>query len=317
MDRSERYYKYAAYIKKRYGRRVQRVTIDGGFSCPNRDGSKGSGGCIYCDNKSFSPALKDGPLSITEQIDKQLIKLKRRYRGASTYLAYFQPHSNTYAPLQKLKTLYEEALSHPDVIGLVIATRPDCINAEKLSYLQALSNAYDISIEYGLESMSDETLTKINRGHDFAAFVSAIKLSREFGIKVGAHIILGFPWEDKELWLETADVLSELKIDFLKIHQLHIVKDTELARIYAENPFPVLAGEEYLDILVKFIERLRPDIVVQKLFSEVEAKYLVSDRWVKDLSQWTSTFEEKMEKQDTWQGRLCLVNNNSTARTQR
>lgn len=301
----ERYNKYSTYIKQRFGGRVQKVSLDGGFTCPNRDGTKGVGGCTYCNNESFSPALANSNPSISEQLQKHISILERRYRNVDRFIAYFQPYSNTYAPLPRLKELYEEALSHPQVIGLSLGTRPDCINNECLDYLEDLAERYFVTIEYGLESISDETLKRINRCHDLQCFLDALEMTRGRGIHIGTHIILGFPWESEGDWYEAAEMISTLPIDFLKIHQLHIVKNTQLAREYKRSPFHLLEADEYLEVLLEFVRRLDSRIVIQRLFSEAPQEYLVSRSWVGSLSDWNGKFESLLEQTDSWQGKSC------------
>ena len=220
----KRYNSYNIYLKNIYGERIQKVTVDAGFTCPNRDGTVASGGCTYCNNESFNPGYNDPTKSISQQIDEGTEFLTRRY-NVEKFIVYFQPYSNTYASLDKLKQLYEEALSVPGVVGLTIGTRPDCVNKEKINYLETLAKSYDITLEYGLESIYDQTLKKINRGHNYQSYLDALELTSGRGIKICTHIILGFPWENIDQWLVEAETLSELNFDFLKIHQLHIVKN--------------------------------------------------------------------------------------------
>lgn len=298
-----RFNRYSTYIKERYGARVQKLVLDGGFTCPNRDGSRGTGGCIYCNNDSFSPVLRAEKRTISEQIDAQIAELPKRFTG-DHYIAYFQPYSNTYAPLPRLKALYEEALAHPRICALSIATRPDCIDKERLAYLAALSAKYDVTIEYGVESLSDDTLKRINRGHTAQEFYDAVNLTAEFGLRMGVHLIVGFPWEDKDFWQQSALELSRLPIHYLKIHQLSIVRDTPLARLYLKEPFPLLEREAYLEVLVGIIERIRPCILIERLFSHAPPRYLVSPHWVDNISKWNNAFERLLEKQDTCQGAL-------------
>lgn len=298
-----RYNKYSQYMKDIYGSRVQKVTVDGGFSCPNRDGSISTGGCSYCNNYSFSPALAIGDLSIKEQVEIGIAGLKRRY-NVDKFLVYFQSYSNTYAPLSKLKSLYEEALSHPEVVGLSIGTRPDCIDLEKIEYLEQLAKHSDITIEYGIESFSDETLKKINRGHDVETLLNALELTAGRGIKICGHVILGFPWESRDFLIETARRISQLPIDFLKLHQLHLVKDTPMAEEYLKNPYKLMSEDEYISVLVEFIENLRPDIVLQRIFGEAPENMLVSPSWGKTVSELVLKFQNILDARDTYQGRL-------------
>jgi radical SAM protein (TIGR01212 family) len=299
-----RYNSFAAYQKRAYGTRVQKVTVNAGFTCPNRDGTLARGGCIYCNNHSFNPSYNEARNPIRQQIDEGIEYLQRRYKDVTKFIVYFQPYSNTYAPLDTLKRLYEEALSHPLVAGLTIGTRPDCIDEQNIRYLAELATTYDITIEYGLESISDETLRRINRQHDVQAYLNALELTAGRGIKICTHMILGFPWETREMWLHTAGWLSGKPFDFLKVHQLHIVKDTVLAEQFAKNPFRLPELSEYLDVIIGFLERLNPRIVIQRLFGEAPPALLVAPDWGIRNTQLLKMLDEEMERRDTWQGKL-------------
>ena len=301
---NKRYNAFSEYQKSRYGKRVQKVTVDAGFTCPNRDGSIAKGGCIYCNNESFNPGYNSAKKSITQQIEEGIAFLRRRYKNIYKFIVYFQPYSNTYAPLEVLKKSYEEALSHEEIIGLTIGTRPDCVDEEKLDYLAFLAGNYDITIEYGLESISDDTLKKINRGHDVQAYINAMKITKERNLKTCTHLIFGFPWEEKSLWLETANWISAQKPDFLKVHQLHVVKDTVLAKMYKKSPFPLPGYDEYLEIIIQFLERLSPQIVIQRLFGEAPPRTLIAPHWNIRNTQLVKLLDDLLEKKNTWQGRL-------------
>ncbi len=300
---SYRYNRFADYQKKIYGERVQKVTVDAGFTCPNRDGSVAKGGCVYCNNESFNPGYNSASKTILRQIDEGIEFLKRRYKNVRKFIVYFQPYSNTYAPLETLKRFYEEALSHPEVVGLTIGTRPDCVDEAKIAYLQELAKSYDITIEYGLESIADDTLRRINRGHDVQCYLDALDLTKNRGIKICTHIIFGFPWEDKTLWLKTADWLSDKPFDFLKIHQLHVVKGTAMEIAYKKNPFPLPEAEEYIDLIIRFLERLNPRIVIQRLFGEAPPRTLVAPHWGMRHTELVRLLEKEMERRETWQGK--------------
>jgi len=305
---SKRYNRYTEYQKVKYGERIQKVTVDAGFTCPNRDGTIAKGGCIYCNNDSFNPSYNDPQKSIYQQIEEGVEFLKKRYGRLRKFIVYFQPYSNTYAPLDTLKKHYEEALSYPEVIGLTIGTRPDCIDETKINYLEELAKSYDITIEYGLESFSDETLKRINRGHDVQAYLDALELTKNRGIKIGTHMIFGFPWEDKKMWLETANHLSALDFDFLKIHQLHVVKDTVLAEIYKKEPFKFMQPDEYMELIVEFLERLNPEIIIQRLFAEAPPRTLIAPQWGVRNTQLLQRLEQKMEERNSWQGKQFISN---------
>ncbi len=300
---NKRYNTYSDYIKKKYGQRVQKVTVDAGFTCPNRDGSIGVGGCTYCNNESFNPGYNSSSKSISQQINEGIEFLKRRY-GVSKFIVYFQPYSNTYAPINILKNYYQEALNHPEVIGLTIGTRPDCVDEEKLDFLASVAKEYDVTVEYGLESISDNSLKKINRGHNYQSYLDAIKMTNERKLKICTHIILGFPWETKDFWMKTATTLSEFSLKFLKIHQLHIVRNTEMANLHNKNPYQLLTYIEYIDIIVSFLERLNPQIIIQRLAGEAPLHTLVAPKWGKRNSEILQAIDKELKKRDTWQGKL-------------
>jgi radical SAM protein (TIGR01212 family) len=298
----KRYNSFNTYLKNKYGQRVQKVTVDAGFTCPNRDGTVASGGCIYCNNDSFNPGYNDPTKSIRQQINEGTEFLRRRY-GVEKFIVYFQPYSNTYASLDKLKLVFEEALSLPEVIGLTIGTRPDCIDEAKIAYLESLANTYDITIEYGLESIYDDSLKRINRGHDYQSYLDAIEMTKNRGIMIGTHIILGFPWENLQQWLHEAEVLSEIDFNFLKIHQLHIVKDTVMEKQHKESPYRLFTLTEYVDTVVSFLENLNPKIIIQRLAGEAPKPMLVAPKWGKRNSEVLRFIHNKLEAKDTWQGK--------------
>ncbi len=301
----KRYNAFADYQKKLFGERVQKVTVDAGFTCPNRDGTVSTGGCIYCNNDSFNPSYNTAKNSITRQIEEGIEYLKRRYRNnLRKFIVYFQPYSNTYAPLSVLKRYYEEALAIEEVVGLTIGTRPDCIDEEKLDYLQLLAENYDITLEYGLESLSDDTLKRVNRGHNVQSFFDALEMSKNRNIKICTHLIIGFPWEEKQQWIESADILSGLPFDFLKIHHLHIVKNTTLALQYKKTPFPLLTPDIYMEILSEFLEHLNPKIVIQRLFGESPPSMLIAPKWGIRNSLLLPMFDDFLKDRDSWQGKV-------------
>lgn len=290
-------------MKKRFGTAVYKVNVDAGFTCPNRDGTLGVTGCVYCNNDSFRPSSCRPALSVKEQIRNGIAYLSQRY-GSGKFLAYFQPYSNTYAPVEELELLYKEALKEPSVIGIAIGTRPDCIDREKLELLESLSAKHFVLVEYGLQSIYDKTLKFINRGHDYKAFLDAISLTRNRGIFIGAHIIVGFPTETKAEMLDMADEISGIHLDFLKIHQLQVVKDTPLSVLYQENPFHTFGYEEYLNFIVDFIERLSPDIVLQRLFATAPDDILIAPRWDRSRHEAIRDIEQRFVQRDTFQGKI-------------
>jgi radical SAM protein (TIGR01212 family) len=302
---NSRYHAFGPYLKKKFGTVVYKVNVDAGFTCPNRDGTLGISGCIYCNNNSFRPSECKTEMPIREQIEKGIQYLSKRYK-AQKFLVYFQPYTNTYAPVAELERMYREALSVPLVIGLAIGTRPDCVDKEKIELLSRLARDYFILIEYGLQSIHDKSLQFMLRGHDYKAFLDAISLTKEKGIHMGTHLIVGFPTETRDEMLAMADELSTLPIGFLKIHQLQIVKDTPLAEIYRESPFPIFTYEEYLDFLVDFIERLSPEIVLQRLFAMAPDDILIAPNWGKTKQEIIRDINKRFVQRDAVQGSRCL-----------
>lgn len=301
-----RYNSFGSYMKKRFNANVYKVIVDAGFNCPNRDGRLSNSGCIYCNNNSFKPDYCRPTISISKQIEDGISYMQKRY-NASLFLVYFQPFTNTYAPVKKLERLYREALSRDSVIGLTIGTRPDCIDEEKISLLESLSKDYFILIEYGMQSMYDKSLKFINRGHDYRTFLKAIELTKGRNIFIGAHLIVGLPTETREEMLLMADEISQLPIDFLKIHHLQVIKDTPLEVIYRDSPFHLFGYEEYLDFLIDFIERLSPHIVLERLFSTAPDNILIAPQWYKSKQEILSAIERNLEAKDTHQGKKCRL----------
>jgi radical SAM protein (TIGR01212 family) len=302
-----RFNAYSNYFRELFGARVQKVSIDAGFTCPNRDGSKGTGGCSFCLNDAFNPSYCVPEKSITRQINEGIEFHKWRYSEATSYLAYFQAFSNTYASVEKLKKLYEEALDHPEVRGLIIGTRPDCIDDEKLDYIAGLSKDHYVAVEYGIESCYNRTLLRINRGHTFEDAVTAVEKTAARGIKTGAHFIFGLPGETREEMLAEAGMISALPLHTVKFHQLQIINGTAMEKEFRENPsaFNLFTWEEYLDFFVSFLERLKPDIVVERFTGEAPPRFLSGMRWGKKRSdQIVSLVEKRLEELNTWQGRL-------------
>jgi radical SAM protein (TIGR01212 family) len=307
---NRRYNSYPEYFRKIFGNRVQKVAIDAGFTCPNRDGSSGTGGCTFCDNDAFNPSYCDTNKSISLQISEGIEFHRTRYRRASQFLAYFQAFSNTYAPLEKLKSLYEEALSCEGIRGLVIGTRPDCIDEQKLDYLAELSKKYYIKIEYGLESIHDKTLLSINRGHDFETSQKAILMTHERNIPVGAHFIIGLPGESSSEFLNDLETISTLKLESIKFHQLQIINGTRMEQDFKKNPdhFVMYGLDDYLNLMVEVVEKLNPAIVIERIAAEVPPRFLVSHGWgLIRYDQVLREFERLLDKRNTWQGKLYRV----------
>lgn len=307
MFEGKRYNSYVDFFRKHYGSRIQKIVVDAGFSCPNRDGSVAFGGCTYCDNDAFHPSYSTPSKSINQQIEEGIEFHLNRYRSAGRYLAYFQPYSNTYAPLVRLKKLYSEALSHPSVAGLVIGTRPDCVDDSILDYLQELSHKYIIIIEYGIESCYDRTLERINRGHTFATAVEAVKKTAERGIHQGAHFIFGLPGETKEEMSAMAGIINDLPLNSVKFHQLQIIKGTFMEREFAQMPedFVQFSLDEYIDFFISFLEKLRPDLYIERFAGEVPPRFVNSTPWGKIRNtELLKLLERRLEESGTYQGRL-------------
>ena len=308
---NKRYNAYSEYFKKHFGNRVQKLTLDAGFTCPNRDGTKGTGGCAYCDNDAFNPSYCQPHKSIAQQIEEGIAFHAVRYRNARQYLAYFQAYSNTYAPLEKLKTLYDQALSDPRILGLVIGTRPDCIDEEKLDYFEEIARNHYLILEYGIESCSNKTLRRIGRGHDFACAVQAIEATAARGIRTGAHLIFGLPGESRQEMLEQVDIINRLPLTNLKCHQLQIVKNTRFAKEWRTNPeqFQLFEMEEYLAFFTTFLERLHPGIVIERFANEVPPRFLEGPGFwpLRNFQLW-QRLEARLENLGTWQGRYFQEN---------
>jgi hypothetical protein len=304
---NRRYNSYTDWFNTLFGKRVQKVSINAGFTCPNRDGTLGSGGCTYCNNEAFIPAYCTPDISVTEQIERGIAFHRKRYRRAESFLAYFQAYTNTYAAIERLKILYDEALSCPGVLGIVIGTRPDCISSDMLDYLAEMSRDYFVIVEYGIESTNDEILRHINRGHDFASAVRAVTETAEKGIYTGAHLIFGLPGESRAQIIDSAAAISALPLSSLKIHQLQLVRGTLMAEEYRNNPerFDLYTLEDYLELVVAFCERLSPSLMIERISGEAPPGLLDDPRaWDKRSNEIFSLFEALLESKDTWQGRL-------------
>jgi len=304
---TRRFNSWADHCKQLYGSRVQRVSVNAGFTCPNRDGTVGTGGCTFCNNEGFSPSYCHPEKPILQQLDQGISFLKKRYKNPDIFVAYFQAYTNTYGSLQHLKLIYEQALSHPEIRGLAIGTRPDCVDEEKLDYFASLDRDFFITVEYGLESCYNKSLLRVNRGHTFEQSVKAIELTASRGLHTGVHIIFGLPGEDRIQMLDQAAILSNLSINTIKFHQLQIVKGTPMAVEYAEHPelFQFFSVEEYIEFIVSFVERLRPGISIERFSGEVPPAFNVGKNWGGLRSdQVIHLIEKKMLERNTWQGRL-------------
>jgi len=279
------------------------VSVDAGFTCPNRDGTAGLGGCSYCDNDSFRPATADRSLPLAEQIARGAAFLRTRYR-AEKFIVYFQPFSNTYAPLDVLVPLYEEALSQADVVGLAVGTRADCVDEEKLRWFEQAARRRFVAIEYGLESIHDATLRRINRGHNFRCVADAMRRSAGRGIHLCAHLILGFPWETRQEMLETARTVSGFGIQSVKLHHLHVLSQTALGREFTLRPFALPSLREYAELAVDFLEWLSPGILIERLSAAVPESRLLAPVWGKRGGEVQRAIQDLLEARQTYQGRL-------------
>ena len=289
------YNDFGTWIRKQFPDfRVQKISIDAGFSCPNRDGKISSGGCTYCDNRTFNPSYCDRKKSISEQLEEGKAFFARKYPDMK-YLAYFQAYTNTYAKVEQLREMYEEALRVEDVVGIVIGTRPDCMSDELLDYLEELNKCTFLLVEYGIESANDDTLRRINRGHDFACSRDAVERTHARGILTGGHIIIGLPGEDAEESLRQAPIISSLPLDILKIHQMQIIKGTRLAQEYAEHHVHVYSVEEYIDVIVRFIRLLRPDLVLERFVSQSPKELLVAPKWGLKNYEFTNLLNNRLK----------------------
>ena len=316
----KRYNTFVGYYRRIYGERLQKLVIDAGFTCPNRDGKVGRGGCSFCDNAAFHPGYSVPGKSIADQIDEGISFHRVRYRNTRHYLAYFQSYSNTYAPLPRLVELYTEALSHPSVVGIVIGTRPDCVDEEKLDWLASLKDGralpgwrregFDkpvVKIEYGIESCYDRTLERVGRGHDVAAAVKAVEMSAERGLDPGAHFILGLPGETREMLVDQCSFISSLPLHSVKFHQLQIVRGTRIEKEFETCPedFLRLSLDDYLDLVIDILERLRPGLYIERVAGEVPPRFVKETAWglIRNF-QILHLLDDKLEARDTFQGRL-------------
>lgn len=304
---SRRFNSYTQYFRNKYLRRIQKISLDAGMSCPNRQGSDRSGGCTFCNNRAFNPSYCQPEKSITQQIQEGIDFHAWRYRRAVDYLAYFQAYTNTFAPLGELQSIYEEALAHPMVAGLVIGTRPDCLSDDLLKYLKGLiDQGKIIIIEFGIESVYDKTLIRVNRGHLFEDSVKAIEQTKSIGIPTGGHLIMGLPGESRAEILDSARIISNLPLDHIKFHQLQLMKGTKMVRDYRQNPedFYFFSMDEYIELMVDYVELLRPDLVLERFASEVPPEYnLTPIIWDIRYDEFLRRFEQRLEERNTWQGR--------------
>ena len=294
----KRYNDYGTWIREQFPFRVQKISVDAGFSCPNRDGKVGRGGCVFCDNRTFNPAYCEREKSITEQIIAGKEFFKRKYPDMK-YLAYFQAYSNTYADVETLKRRYEEALSVEDVVGIVIGTRPDCVPDDTLDYLDKLNRQTFMIVEYGIESANDETLRIINRGHSFECSADAVRRTADRGIITGRHVIIGLPGEGPEECLRQADIISSLPLNILKLHQMQVVKGTRLAEM---NPYIYNKVEDYIRLVAEYISRLRPDLILERFVSQSPKGMVIAPSWGLKNHEFTNLLDNYLREHDITQG---------------
>ncbi len=306
MDKmKKRYNDLNTYLRTLFGCRVQKISIDAGLSCPNRDGTISTGGCIYCNARGSGTGAHARGLSVTEQLIRGKHALSKRYK-AKKFIAYFQSFSNTYAPYEKLRSLYQEALAVEDVVGLSIGTRPDCVDEPVLTLLQGYAKDYLVWIEYGLQSAHDATLSLINRGHDLHCFKRAVDITKMRGIKICVHVILGLPNENRALMLETARAIADMDIDGIKLHLLYVIKGTPLERMYQEGTYQCLTQGEYADILCDFLERIPQKMVIQRLTGDPHAEELVAPVWSLKKGETLRLIDEILERRNSCQGKFLL-----------
>ena len=303
---NKRYNDLNTYLRSLYGCRVQKITIDAGLSCPNRDGTLSTGGCIYCNARGSGTGAFTRGLSVAEQLRQGKQALFRRYK-AKKFLAYFQSFSNTYGPVEKLKLLYDEALAVEDVVGLSIGTRPDCVGQSVLELLQDYAQEYLIWVEYGLQSANDATLALVNRGHDTQCFKDAVSATANRGIKICAHVILGLPNETGEDMLHTAKTIADLRIDGIKLHLLYVVKGTRLETLYRQGKFKCLEQQEYVDRVCDFLEHIPRHMIIQRLTGDPHPAELTAPQWSLKKSETLAKIRETLEKRDSWQGKMWEV----------
>jgi radical SAM protein (TIGR01212 family) len=300
-----RYYAFSRFLRERFGTRVFRVTVDGGFTCPNVDGTVAVGGCVYCDNRSFSPNRRQPRVPVREQVRRGVALLERRY-GADRFLAYFQAATNTYAPVDRLRRLYDEALDHPQIVGLAVGTRPDCVPDSVLDLLQGYARDRYVCLELGLQSVHDRSLDWMNRGHHFDAFVDAVGRCHGRGLDLCAHVILGLPGETHADMLATADALAGLPVNAVKIHNLHVVKGTPLERMYRDGSVRMLERAEYVEVVCDFLERLPLELVIQRLSGDAPPDYLVAPAWCLDKPALLAAIHAELARRDSWQGKQAV-----------
>jgi hypothetical protein len=297
----KRYYQFSEYLKERFGCKVYKVTIDAGFTCPNRDGKVGWGGCTYCNNKGFSANTRQTPAPISRQVRQGMEFMRRRYK-AEKFLAYFQAYTNTYAPIETLRSNYDEALAFDDIVGLSVGTRPDCVAEPVLDLLASYQSSREVWVEYGLQTIHDRTLKLVNRGHDYASFLDALERTKRRGFKTCVHIILGLPGETKADMMATAQALSGMGIDSLKIHLMHVLKNTPLEKDYEEGRFEALQFDEYVGLVCDFLEYIPPAVSIQRLTADGPRSILLAPTWATEKRRTIAAIDAEFERRNSRQG---------------
>ena len=295
------YKEFGTWLQAELGCKAQKLSVDAGLTCPNRDGTLGRGGCTFCDNRTFNPAYCRQGGSITDQLEAGKRFFSRKY-PTMKYLAYFQSYSNSYGTLSHLKELYEEALRVPDVVGLVIGTRPDCMPDALLEYLEELNRRTFLLVEYGVESANEETLVRVNRGHTFAQARECIIRTAQRDIRVGVHMILGFPWETRSELIRQAQLIASLPITTLKLHQLQVIRGTQLAREYELHPWPLPTAEEYVDLVLEYISHLPSSLVLERFVSQSPPEYVIAPRWGLKNHEFSALVKKAIQKRSTQLG---------------
>lgn len=301
MDKKKRYSDYNGYLRNLFGQRVQKITVDAGLSCPNRDGTLSQKGCIYCNSKGSGSGAFGRGLSIAQQIEAGKIGMTKKYK-AKKFLAYFQSYSNTYTTCAHMKQLYDQALACDGMVGMAIGTRPDCVDEEKIALIQSYTNQYLVWLEYGLQSVHDVTLSLINRGHDFADFARAVVMTRGRGINICCHIILGLPGEDRAMMLESARVLADMGINGVKIHLLYVIKETLLDRMWQKGDYTCMEQQAYVDMVCDFLELLPKDIIIQRITGDPHGEELRAPAWAGRYRETFNMIQQTLELRDSFQG---------------
>lgn len=297
----KRYYQFSEYLRERFGCKVFKVTIDAGFTCPNRDGHLGWGGCTYCNNLGFSANTRRAPAPVREQVERGIEFMRKRYK-AEKFIAYFQAYTNTYAPLEKLRSYYDAALEHKDVVALSIGTRPDCVPEPVFDLIDRYQSTHEVWVEYGLQTIHDRTLELVNRRHDYAAFLDALERTKRRGLKVCVHVILGLPGESHGDMMETARAVGQMDIDSLKIHLMHVLKDTPLEKEFVEGRFRPLEFDEYVGLVCDFLEYIPADISIQRLTADGPPSVLLAPKWAREKRRTIAAIDAELERRDSCQG---------------